>query len=92
MNQKKVTSSLPYLGTSPDIVDILTKKHIDEILFIDSDFTTEELYFIWDISRTFGVRYRYLTNSFDITKTNTTLSLINKIPALEIKTTALSAW
>jgi len=92
MNQKKLTSTLHYLGNSANIVDILTKKNIDEILFIDSDFTSEELYFIWDVSRIYGVRYRYLTNSFDVTKTNTTLSLISKIPALEIKITALSSW
>gem|GEM_PF-588059 len=92
VNQKKVDSSLAYLGNSTDIETILTQKQIDEILFIDSDFTSEELYFLWDTSRIFGVRYRYITNSFDITKTNTILSLINKIPALEIQTTALSAW
>jgi lipopolysaccharide/colanic/teichoic acid biosynthesis glycosyltransferase len=38
------------------------------------------------------VRYRYLTNTFDITKTNTILTLINEIPVLELRSTMLSGW
>ncbi len=67
-------------------------RKIDEIIFINSDFSKEELYKIWELTRIFWVRYRYLTNSFDITKTNTELSLINEIPVLELKATSLSGW
>ena len=45
---------------------------IDEILYIDSDFSSKELYEFWDFSRILWLRYRYLTNGFDVTKTNTT--------------------
>ncbi|MDR0772461.1 MAG: hypothetical protein LBF15_05605 [Candidatus Peribacteria bacterium] len=38
------------------------------------------------------MRYRYITNSFDITKTNTSLSLINNIPVIEINNTSLDNW
>ena len=72
---------------------LLKNKKIDEILYIDSDFDKEELYEIWDYSRIFWIRYRYITNSFDITKLNTELWLINKIPVLEIKNTPInSIW
>ncbi len=70
----------------------IRNRKIDEIIFIDSDFTKEELYELWELTRIFWVRYRYLTNNFDITKTNTELSLINEIPVLEIKNTSLSGW
>jgi len=64
----------------------------DEILYIDSDFTKKELYKIWDYSRIFWIRYRYITNSFDITNSNTTLSLINNIAVIELKNTPLWLW
>ena len=70
----------------------IRNRKIDEIIYIDSDFSREELYELWELTRIFWVRYRYLTNSFDITKTNTQLTLINEIPVLELKNTALSGW
>jgi lipopolysaccharide/colanic/teichoic acid biosynthesis glycosyltransferase len=54
--------------------------------------TKEEKFEIWELTRIFWVRYRYLANSFDITKSNTELSLINEIPVLEIKSTPLQGW
>jgi len=71
---------------------LIENKEVDEIIYIDSDFTKEEKFEIWELTRIFGVRYRYLTNSFDITKSNTELSLINDIPVLEIKATPLQWW
>jgi len=70
----------------------LNNYRIDEILYIDSDFSKKELYKIWDYSRIFGIRYRYITNSFDITNSNTTLSLINNIAVIELKNSPLWLW
>jgi len=70
----------------------IKNRKIDEIIFIDSDFNKNELYELWELTRIFSVRYRYLTNNFDITKTNTELSLINEIPVMELKNTSLSGW
>jgi len=64
----------------------------DEILYVDSNFGKKDLFYIWDLCKIFGIRYRYITNSFDITKTNTTLSLINKTPVIEIQNTPLENW
>lgn len=75
-----------------DIEKIFETKKCDEILYIDSDFWKKDLLNLWELTRIFGVRYRYITNSFDITKTNTTLTLINKIPVIEIKNTSLDNW
>lgn len=75
INKNKVPSKLKYLWNTNHILEILEKDNIDEILYIDSDFNNEELYSIWDFSRIYGVRYRYITNGFDVTKTNTTVSL-----------------
>jgi hypothetical protein len=74
------------------IEKILQKHMCDEILYIDSDFEKKELYKIWELSRIYGTRYRYITNNFDITKTNTSLSLINKTPVIEIRNTPLENW
>ena len=73
-------------------VESLKENKADEILFIDSDFNKKELFDLWDYSRIFGIRYRYITNSFDITNSNTTLSLINNIPVIELKSTPLWLW
>lgn len=71
----------------------LEKNKCEEILYIDSDFSKNDLFKIWDLSRIFWIRYRYITNYFDITNSNTSLSLINSIPVIEINSTALdSRW
>lgn len=92
INKTKNHSKLSYLGNTKNIGEIFEEKSLDEILYIDSDFNNDELYQIWDFSRIYGIRYRYITNSFDVTKSNTTVSLLNKIPVVEIKNTALGAW
>ncbi len=71
---------------------LLEKKWIDEILYIESNFNKKELYHIWDLSRIYWIRYRYITNSFDLTSSNTKLSLINKIPVIELENTPLWIW
>ena len=75
-----------------NLKNLIKNKKIDEIIYIDSDFSEKEKFEIWELTRIFWVRYRYLANSFDITKTNTQLSLINEIPVLEIKSTPLNWW
>jgi exopolysaccharide biosynthesis polyprenyl glycosylphosphotransferase len=92
INTKQIESKIKYMWSAKDFLDIIEKNTLDEILYIDSDFESEELYNIWDFSRIYGIRYRYITNWFDVTKTNTTVSLLNKIPVVEIKNTSLWAW
>lgn len=81
-----------YKGDIEDIQSLLEKKKCDEILYIDSDFSKKELFTLWELSRIFWVRYRYITNSFDVTKTNTSLSLINNVPVIELENTSLNNW
>ncbi len=87
LNKKPISSDFSYIKNMKDLPQL----KLDEILYIDSDYNTDELYQIWEYSKIFGIKYRYITNNFDVTKTNTTLSLINKIPVIEIKNTALWA-
>lgn len=82
----------PYLSNWKDFEDIFKKKACDELLYIQSDLSEKKLYEIWESARILWIRYRYITNNFDITKTNTTLSLIYKIPVLEILNTPLENW
>ena len=78
--------------TFEKLKNIIKNRKVDEIIYIDSDFSKSELYELWELTRIFNVRYRYLTNNFDITKTNTELTLINEIAVLELKTTRLQWW
>jgi len=92
-NSKKVSAlDIKYLWWVDNIEALAEKKEIDEILYISSDFSKTELYTIWEFSRIYWVRYRYITNNFDVTKTNTSLSLINRTPVIEIKSTPLENW
>lgn len=65
---------------------------IDEILVVQSDFTTEEIQEIFEYARIYGVRYRYIANSFETTKINTEISFLGKIPVIEIKNIGLTPW
>jgi exopolysaccharide biosynthesis polyprenyl glycosylphosphotransferase len=92
-NSKEI-SNFPYKykWSIDELQNILEKNKCDEVLYIDSDYTKKELFQLWELSRIFGLRYRYITNSFDITKTNTSLSLIHNIPVIELENTSLNNW
>ena len=92
-NSKEI-SDFPYKyrWSIDDLQKLLEKNKCDEVLYIDSDYTKKELLQLWELSRIFWLRYRYITNSFDITKTNTTLWLIHNIPVIELENTSLNNW
>lgn len=83
---------IKYIWWIDKLYRLFEKEKCDEVLYIDSDYNKKELYELWELTRIYWIRYRYITNSFDVSKTNTTLSLINKIPVIEIKTTSLDNW
>ena len=83
---------LNYIWWIDKIKEILAEREADEVLYIDSNFWKKELQDLWEYTRIFGITYKYITNSFDVTKSNTTLSLINNIPVVEIKNTPLNSW
>lgn len=91
LNNKEI-EWLKFIWSLNMIQRLFEKKRCDEVLYIDSDYWKKDLHSLWELTRIFGIRYRYVTNSFDITKTNTTLSLINNIPVIEIKNTPLDNW
>ena len=91
-SKKLLKTSLKYCGSLKKIESLLSQHLIDEILYIDSDFSKQEKYKIWELARIYGIRYRYITNNFDVTKTNTALSLINQTPVIEILNTPLDNW
>ena len=93
INPKKISwNSLKYIWGLWELEKIVSSHNCDEILYIDSDFSKEELYKIWELTRSYGTRYRYITNNFDVTRTNTSLSLINQTPVIEILNTPLDNW
>jgi len=92
-NSKELkTSSLNYIWSLEELKNLMKNREIDEVILLDSSFTKKELYEIWDYSRIYWIRYRYVTNNFDVTKTNTEVSLLHEIPLVEIKNTPLDAW
>ena len=92
-NTKEIkNTNISYIWDIHNLENIISWHVCDEILYIDSDYSKKDLYKIWELSRNYGVRYRYITNNFDITKTNTSLSLINQTPVIEIMNTPLENW
>ncbi len=92
VNKQTLKNGVKYLWGAEKTEALIKKWKCDEILHIDSDFSKKSLLNIWNLSKIFGIRYRYITNIFDITKSNTTMSLINNIPVIEIKNTPLDNW
>ncbi len=91
LNDKNI-EWIKFIWSISMIQKLFEKKKCDEVLYIDSDYWKKDLFYLWELTRIFWIRYRYITNSFDITKTNTTLSLINNIPVIEINNTPLDNW
>jgi hypothetical protein len=91
-SKEKSSISFPHVSNVQEIESLVSGRQCDEILYIDSDFSKDELYKVWELSKIYGVRYRYVSNNFDITKTNTSLSLINRTPVIEIQNTPLENW
>ncbi|MDD4531037.1 MAG: exopolysaccharide biosynthesis polyprenyl glycosylphosphotransferase, partial [Candidatus Gracilibacteria bacterium] len=93
INKKEIKNfPFKYFGGLKDFFDLARNRNVDEMLIVDSDFIQEELEQIFDYSRTYGIRYRYISNYFDVTKSNTELSFISKIPVVEIKSIGLDSW
>lgn len=92
IEKKEEKKSIPYLWWIKELLSLFENKKCDEILFIESDYSKKQLMKLWELSRIFGIRYRYITNNFDITQSNTSLSLIHNIPTIEIKNTPLDNW
>lgn len=91
INKKdKKLEKINYFWDDKNLEKVL--KWVDEVLFIDSDFNNEELFKIWEYCKIYWIRYRYITNLFDITRLNTELTLINNIPVIDIKNIALDNW
>jgi hypothetical protein len=61
-------------------------------LYINSDLSKENLLEMWDLIKFFGIKYKYIANSFDLAKANTFMTLMNNIPVLEIQNTSMSEW
>lgn len=75
-----------------NLKELIKNRKIDEILVINNPYKETEITELWELIRIFWIKYRYIANSFDLAKSNTTMSLVNDIPALEIKNTSLSEW
>lgn len=74
------------------VISAIQSHEIDEILVVQSDFTREEIQEIFEYARIYGVRYRYIANSFETTKINTEISFLGKIPVIEIRNIGLTPW
>lgn len=74
------------------VISAIQSQTIDEILVVQSDFTREEIQEIFEYARIYGIRYRYIANSFETTKINTEISFLGKIPVIEIKNIGLTPW
>lgn len=83
---------LHFLWDFKDLKEIIKKWDIDEIYYINSDYSQKQIEEIFEYSRIYGVKYKYLANSFDLIKNNTETSFLWKIPIIEIKSIGLTPW
>lgn len=83
---------ISYIWWSEAIISLLQEHILDEILIVQNDFSREETQEIFEYARIYGVRYRYIANTFETTKINTEISFLGKIPVIEIKNIGLTPW
>ncbi|MDD2487214.1 MAG: sugar transferase [Candidatus Gracilibacteria bacterium] len=83
---------VPYLGDFKDLKNLIKRGGLDEIYYINSDFSTKQIEEIFEYSRIYGIRYKYLANTFDLIKNNTETLFLGKIPIIEIKSIGLTPW
>jgi len=92
-NMTKIANeTLSYIGNNMQIIKYIRSQKIDEILLVHTDFTPEELQEIFEYARIYGIRYRYIANSFETSKLNTEITFLGKIPVIEIHSIGLSPW
>lgn len=84
--------SLQYIGWKAEIIEEIRSRRVEEILLVHSDFSAEDLREIFEYSRIYGVRYRYVANRFESDKMNTELGFFGKIPVVEIRSIGLTPW
>ncbi len=85
-------SDIPYIWWVKEAISIIQSHTIDELLIVQNDFTREETQELFEYARIYGVRYRYIANSFETAKINTEISFLGKIPVIEIQNMGLSPW
>lgn len=83
---------ITYIWWANRVISFIQSHAIDEILVVQDDFNRDEIQEIFEYARVYGVRYRYVANSFETTKINTEISFLGKIPVIEIKNIWLTPW
>jgi exopolysaccharide biosynthesis polyprenyl glycosylphosphotransferase len=83
---------IDYIWWIKNAISAIQSHQIDEILVVQNDFTREEIQEIFEFARIYGLRYRYIANSFETTKINTEISFLGKIPVIEIRNIGLTPW
>lgn len=93
-SQKSIDSiqNIPYIESIEDVIMNIREGRVDEVLLVQSDFSRDLIQEIFEFCRIYGVRYRYIANSFETTKINTEISFLGKIPVIEIKNIGLTPW
>ncbi|EKD66504.1 MAG: undecaprenyl-phosphate galactose phosphotransferase [uncultured bacterium (gcode 4)] len=84
--------NLAYLWDIKELKKLIKNQELDEIILINTDYSSLDLEEIFEYSRIYWVKYKYLSNSFDLIKNNTEVSFLGKIPITEIKSIWLSPW
>lgn len=89
-NSSKTDIGLGFISDMEDVKSLMQSWAIDEILFVNSSLEEEYLNSLIEYSKIYWIRYRYVTNGYDVTKNNIEVSLLNKVVLVEIKNTSLS--
>ena len=74
---------------------VLTKiqnRKVDEILYINSDLSTQDKIKLKEISSIFWVKYKFIPNPNNLKWVKTLMVLMDKLPVLELKYSKLDWW
>lgn len=83
---------ISYLWGAKKFPKMAEARAFDELLYVSWSFLDSEIDMMFEYSRIYWIRYKYVANSFDFTKNNIEATFLWKIPVVEIKSIWLWPW
>lgn len=92
IGQSKNQTQLKHLGEHKELIQLIQKHDIDEIIQTKTDISHEDNEAIIEICELNNVNYRFIPDLLEVRRTNVTIETIGEIPIISLKPTPLDGW
>lgn len=91
-HERKIDSSIKYLGTMDDLEKISKEKKVEEIIQTRSDISRAHAEDILQFCRENHIQYNFVPDLLQVQRTNIEVSSPSGIPLISLKPTPLDGW